>query len=367
MKTYDLNLLRTLDALLDAGSVTGAAERLHLSVPAMSHALARLREVVGDPLLVRAGRRLVPTPRAAALREPVAQLLAQTAALVQAPRPDDLSSVDRTFVVRAPDGFSIGYGGALGGALMAVMPLAQLQFVTETTGDLGALRDDRIDLDIGAFRPRDPEIEVVDLFHQTLVAVARTDHPLAARPATARRYAAQAHVDIQRRPGAPSAVDDVLATLGLTRRVVVTVSHAGAAPVVAARGGFVATVTERMAQAMAAGFGLAIVPLPFLPRGEPVVMAWHPRHAADSAHTWLRGQVLAVVAAASAARGYETPVGRQPSSNSTRRRFNDLADAASQRSECARHPSLNFPGCSSFNSELSRRGLAIRGISLAGC
>src|SRR5258706_4752955 len=84
MKTYDLNLLRTLDALLAAGSVTGAAERLHLSVPATSHALARLRELTGDPLLVRAGRRLVPTPRAVALREPVAQWMAQAAALVLA-------------------------------------------------------------------------------------------------------------------------------------------------------------------------------------------------------------------------------------------------------------------------------------------
>jgi DNA-binding transcriptional LysR family regulator len=306
MKTYDLNLLRTLDALLDAGSVTGAAERLHLSVPATSHALARLREVIGDPLLVRAGRRLVPTPRAAALREPVAQLLAQAAALVQVPRANDLKTTERTFVVRAPDSFAIAYGGALGAALTAVMPLAQLRFVTETTGDAGALRDDRIDLDVGTFRPRDPELEVIDLFHQPLVAVVRADHPLAARPATARRYAAQAHVDVQRREGAPSAVDDALAVLGLSRRVVVTVSHAGAAPIVAARGNFVATVTERMAQAMAPGFGLAIVPLPFLPRGEPVVMAWHPRRVADPAHVWLRQQVLAVISAAGTAQSHRT-------------------------------------------------------------
>ena len=306
MKTYDLNLLRTLDALLDAGSVTAAAERLHLSVPATSHALARLREVIGDPLLVRAGRRLVPTPRAAALREPVAQLIAQAEALVQAPRANDLAATERAFVVRAPDSFAIAYGGAIAGALMAAMPLAQLRFVTETTGDAGALRDDRIDLDVGTFRARDPEIEVIDLFRQPLVAVARADHPLAARPATARRYVAHAHVDVQRRQGAPSAVDEALAALGLARRVVVTVSHAGAAPIVAARGNFVATVTERMAQAIAPGFGLAIVPLPFLPRGEPVVMAWHPRHVADPAHTWLRQQVLAVIAAAGPARGHRT-------------------------------------------------------------
>jgi DNA-binding transcriptional LysR family regulator len=239
-----------------------------------------------------------------ALREPVAQWIAKAAALVQAPRGDDLAATERSFVVRAPDGFAIAFGGALGAALAADMPRAQLRFVTETQDDAGALRDGRVDLDIGTFRPRDPEIEVVDLFRQALVAVARAGHPFAARPATARRYAAQAHVDVQRRPGAPSAVDDALAALGLARRVVLTVAHASAAPIVAARGDLVATVSERMAQAMAPGLRLAVVPLPFLPRGETVVMAWHPRHAADPAHTWLRRQVPAAIAAACAPLGY---------------------------------------------------------------
>jgi len=297
MKTYDLNLLRTLDAVLAAGSVTGAAERLHLSVPATSHALARLRELIGDPLLVRAGRRLVPTPRAEALREPVAQWMAQAATLLQAPRAHDLASTERKFVVRAPDSFAIAFGGALGAALAAAMPRAQLCFVTETHDDAGALRDGRVDLDIGLIRPREPEIEVVELFPQSLIAVVRAGHPFAARPATARRYAAQSHVDVQRRAGAPSPVDDALAALGLARRVVLTVAHASAAPVVAARGDFVATLSERLARAMAPGLGLALVPLPFLPRGETVVMAWHPRHAADPAHAWLRRQVpVAIVA-----------------------------------------------------------------------
>jgi len=302
MKTYDLNLLRTLDALLAAGSVTAAAERLHLSVPATSHALARLREVIGDPLLVRAGRRLVPTPRAEALRQPVSQWVAQAATLLQAPRVHDLAATERTFVVRAPDSFAIAFGAALGAALAAAMPRAQLRFVTETHDDAGALREGRVDLDIAPFRPREPEIEVVDLFPQALIAVVRAGHPFAARPATARRYAAQAHVDVQRRAGAPSAADDALAELGLSRRIVLTVAHASAAPVVAARSDFVATLSERLARAMAPGLGLAVVPLPFLPRGETVVMAWHPRHAADPAHTWLRRQVPAAIAASAPAR-----------------------------------------------------------------
>ncbi len=297
MKTYDLNLLRTLDALLAAGSVTGAAERLHLSVPATSHALARLRELMGDALLVRAGRRLVPTPRAEALREPVAQWIAQAAAMVEAPRPPDLARTRRTFVVRAPDSFAIAFGGALGTALSATMPLAQLSFVTETYDDADALREGRVDLDIGLFRPREPEIEVVELFPQALIAVVRPGHPFAARRATALRYAAQAHVDVQRRAGSPSAVDDALAGLGLARRVVLTVAHASAAPVVAARTDFVATLSERLARAMAPRLGLVLVPLTFLPRGESVVMAWHPRHAADPAHAWLRRQVPALIVA----------------------------------------------------------------------
>lgn len=303
MKTYDLNLLRTLDALLTAGSVTGAAERLHLSVPATSHALARLRELTADPLLVRAGRRLVPTPRAVALREPVAQWIAQAAGLVQSHREFDLATAERTFVVRAPDGFAIAFGAAIGAALSAEMPRAQLRFVTETQDDPSALRDGRLDLDIGTFRPRDPEIEVVDLFPQTQIAVARAGHPFASRPATPRRYAAQAHVDVQRRPGAPALVDDALAALGLARRVVVTVANASAAPVIAARSDFVATLSERLARAMATGLGLVVVPLPFLPRGETVVMAWHPRHTADPAHEWLRRQVPSAIKATGARQG----------------------------------------------------------------
>ncbi len=312
MKIYDLNLLRTLDALLAAGSVTGAAERLHLSVPATSHALARLRELIGDPLLVRAGRRLVPTPRAEALREPVAQWMAQAATFVQPPQAHDLAATERTFVVRAPDSFAIAFAGALGTALAAAMPLARLSFVTETYDDAGALRDGRIDLDIGPFSPREPEIEVVDLFPQALIAVVRAGHPFAARPATARRYAAQAHVAVQRRAGAPSAVDDALAALGLARRVVLTVAHASAAPVVAARTDFVATLSERLARAMAPGLGLELVRLPFLPCGETVVMAWHPRHAADPAHAWLRRQVPASIVAAGAAGAH--PLAAAPSS-----------------------------------------------------
>lgn len=292
MKAFDLNLLRVLDAVLSAGSVTAAAERLHLSVPATSHALARLRELVGDPLLVRAGRRLVPTPRALALREPVAGWMVQAQTLVRAPESTDLAEVQRRFVIRAPDGIPIAFGGALAMALRQAMPEARLSFLTETDDDGSALRDGRVDLDIGSFQPRDPEIEVKELIRQRQVALVRAGHELLGRTLTARRYAVHDHVAVQLRPRAPSPVDDALAALGLARRIVLTVAHANVAPLVAARSALVATLSERMAEAMAPSLGLHVLPLGFAVEPETMVMAWHPRHSADAAHTWLRQQLL---------------------------------------------------------------------------
>jgi len=181
MKTYDLNLLVALDALLATGSVTAAAERVHLSTPAMSHALARIREVFGDAILVRAGRQLVPTPRALALAEPVRQLLAQARAL-QSPGegPGGLAQVRRHFVVRAPEGMAVVYGAALSQAIAQQMPLASLQFLAESHSDPAALREGRVDLDVGVFRSRDPEVEWQALSQQRMVGAARAGHPLLA-------------------------------------------------------------------------------------------------------------------------------------------------------------------------------------------
>lgn len=295
MKTYDLNLLPVLDAVLACGSVTAAAERLHLSVPATSHALARLREAVGDPLLVRAGRRLVPTPRAQALREPVSQWVAAAAALLAAPVAGGIAAVERHFVVRAPDGIAIAFGPALAEALQRDMPLARLSFVPEIHDDAGALRDGRVDIDMGSFEPRDPELQVVRLGGNRLVAVVRHGHPLALHNLTARRYVAHPQITVQQRGRSESPVDRALEALGLRRRVVMTVAQANIAALIASRSDLVATLADRMAQAMAPLLGLQILRLGFAPEPDPFVVAWHPRYAADSPHAWLRGRLLAIL------------------------------------------------------------------------
>lgn len=295
MKLYDLNLLVALDALLATGSVTAAAERLHLSTPAMSHALARIREAFGDEILVRAGRKLVPTPRAVALAEPVRMVLAQAQALRSPGDADGLQKVRRRFVVRAPEGIAVVHGAALSQALAQEMPLASLQFLAESHNDPGALREGRVDLDVGVFRTRDPETEWVDLSHQKMVGAARAAHALLSQTVAPERLAAVRHVAVAPRPGESSPVDAALAALGLERWVALVVPSAFTALIAASRSVLVACVPERVARAMAPSLQLDLFALPLSVESSPTRMAWHPRYSADPAHRWLRDSLVRVL------------------------------------------------------------------------
>lgn len=290
--TYDLNLLAALDALLATGSVTEAATRMHLSTPAMSHTLARIRETFGDPILVRAGRKLVPTSRALALAEPVRALLAHAQALREPADTAGLAAVRRHFVVRAPEGIAVVFGATLSRALEREMPLATLQFLPETHADPGALREGRIDLDMGSFRTIDPEAETRVLSTQPLVGAVRAGHPLLKalkQPTVAlAQFAAARHVDVTRRSGEGSPVDSALAALGRQRQVVLLVPSTFSALIAASRADLVASVPERTARGMAASLGLTVFELPFEVQSTPMRMAWHPRYQADPAHRWLR-------------------------------------------------------------------------------
>ena len=297
--TYDLNLLTALDALLATGSVTAAAARMHLSTPAMSHTLARIREAFGDPILVRAGRKLVPTPRALALVEPVRALLAQAQALRAPVDAQGLASVRRRFVVRAPEGIAVVFGASLSRALEIDMPLASLQFLPETHVDPGALREGRLDLDVGSFRSTDPETETLVLSQQTLAGAVRTGHPLLKlrkkNLLTAQRFAAARHVGVTPRAGEVSAVDTALEELGLERQVVLLVPSSFSALIAASRTDLVASVSERTARGMAASLGLQVFELPVSVPSETMRMAWHPRQGADPAHQWLRERMQRVL------------------------------------------------------------------------
>src|SRR5947209_3750896 len=154
MPAPDLNLLVTLDVLLAEGNVARAAERLRLSPSAMSRQLARLRKTTGDPLLVRAGRGLVPTPRALELRDRSAALLQEVEAVLRPAQRLDLARLERTFTLRTRDGFVENFGPALLARIASEAPGVRLRFVPKPDKDNAPLRDGSVDLETGVVGQR---------------------------------------------------------------------------------------------------------------------------------------------------------------------------------------------------------------------
>ena len=292
----DLNLLVALDALLAEGSVIGAAARLGLSASAMSRTLARLREATGDPLLVRAGRGLVPTPRADELRSRAARLVADTRDALRPATALDLSRLEATFTLRTSDGFVENFGAALLARVVRDAPGVRLRFTPKLDRDTAVLRDGRVDLDTGVVGPTtDPEVRASALFRDRFVGVVRSDHALAQRPITPARYAGEGHILGPREPAHRGPIDDALAALGLERRVAVIVTGFGAALALVRGSDLVAAVPERHTEEMR--YGLTSFALPFATPEVSVSMLWHPRRDADPAHRWLRERVKEVCAA----------------------------------------------------------------------
>ena len=200
MSTPDLNLLVTLDVLLAEGSVARAARRLRLSPSAMSRALARLRETTGDPLLVRAGRGLVPTPRAIELRERVSQLVQDGEAVLRPARKLKLKQLVRTFTLRTSEGFVENFGPELIARTGTEAPGVRLCFLQKPDKDSAPLRDGIVDLETGVVgNTAAPELRVQALFRDRFIGVVRMGHPLSQGEITPARYAAGRHIYVSRR------------------------------------------------------------------------------------------------------------------------------------------------------------------------
>jgi len=287
MSMPDLNLLVTLNVLLAEGSVARAARRLRLSPSAMSRALARLREATGDPLLVRAGRGLVPTPRALALREQVGQLvLGAEEVLRPAVRPR-LEQLARTFSLRTSEGFVENFGPALIARVAAEAPGIHLRFMQKPDKDNAPLRDGIVDLETGVVDAHaGPEMRVQALFRDGYIGVVRQGHPLCRGRLTAARYAGGRHISVSRRGREKGAIDEALATLGLAREVTTIVGGFATALSLARQTDLIASVPERHTGNLRNGmYSFA------LPVETPVLhisMLWHPRLHADPVHQWLR-------------------------------------------------------------------------------
>lgn len=294
----DFNLLAALDVLLAEGSVAGAARVLGISDSAMSRTLLRLRKATGDPLLVRAGRGLVPTPHALALRPRVRDLAQEVTAVLQPVAGAlDLAALDRVFTIRANEGFVETFAARFVGAVAGAAPGVRICFAPKPDKDVRYLREGLVDIEIGVLGDTGPEVKIQSLFQDRFVGVVRQGHPLVSGAITAGRYAACGHVVASRRGRMHGPVDEALAALGLERRVVVVVPSFPAALAVAATSDLVGLVTQSFVEAGPAGlagrplcsFALPVTTLPIT-----VSQMWHPRADADPAHRWLREMVFAV-------------------------------------------------------------------------
>jgi DNA-binding transcriptional LysR family regulator len=291
MTRPDLNLFRALDALLATQSVTEAAARLGLSVSAMSRCLSRLRSITGDPLFVRAGARLVPTPRAMSLARRVPGILADIESVLA--RDDDTfdpATLDRTFQLRANEGFIYRFAAPLIAAMQSDAPLARLHLAPKPTKDATALRDGVADLEIGVLGDFAPEVRTRKLFEDDFIAAVRPGHPLLASPVTPARFAAALHVVSSRRGLAVGPVDAALAELGLTRQVVGIVPGFPDAMEVASRSDLVAQVPRSVLRRNLVG-----LPLPVPVPGIAVSAMWHPRFETDPEQRWFRKVVITTI------------------------------------------------------------------------
>jgi len=306
MAMPDLNLLVTLDVLLAEGSVARAARRLRLSPSAMSRALARLRETTGDPLLVRAGRGLVPTTRALALRQQVSQLVQDAEAALRPAESLDLRRLARTFTLRTREGFVESFGPALIARVSAEAPGVKLRFVQKPDKDSAPLREGRIDLETAVVEPSmGPELRAQALFRDRLVGAVGKGHPLAGRRVTAKAYAQARHVIVSRSGFDEDAMERPFLPEGLMRRVGSAVGGFATALALARESELVATVPELHTAALRKAMFSFALPVPAA--GFTVSMVWHPRLDADPVHRWLRACLRMVCAPVRSSVG--SPVG----------------------------------------------------------
>jgi DNA-binding transcriptional LysR family regulator len=286
----DLNLLIALDALLEENSVAAAADRLHLSPPAMSRTLSRIRRATGDDILVRSGRTMTPTPRALELREETRELVRRAAAVLTPARTLDLDTLERVFTIRSHDALACALAAPLTAATAAA-PGVQIKLLAEPSADVADLARGHTDVEIGAAGPARPEIAAETIGADRMVAVFRAGHPLVACELTADRLAAANHVTVSRRGRLYGVIDDALAERGLSRRVVAALPTSSAALDLVARSDLVTTVAEQVCRPFLTRLGLVARSVPFPVPAVPVIVTWHHRNDTDPAHAWLRGQL----------------------------------------------------------------------------
>ncbi|NUS26385.1 MAG: LysR family transcriptional regulator [Streptomyces sp.] len=284
----DLNLLTALDALLEEGSVAGAAARLHVTAPAMSRSLGRIRKATGDQILVRTGRHMTPTTRALAMRTEVHALVQQAHRLLSPQTDLDLATLERVFTVRWHDALTTACGTALVAAVHREAPGVQLRLTGEPGDDTPELRRGEVDLASSAGPPAQPDIRHRLIGHDRLVLAVRPGHPLSEQPVSVESYAAAQHLTVSRRGSLHDRIDDALASLGHQRHVIASAPTTATALQLARDTDLVVTLPDAATRSTRDQLGLTTLALPLDLPDVPLCLLWHQRYDDDPAHTWLR-------------------------------------------------------------------------------
>jgi DNA-binding transcriptional LysR family regulator len=289
---FDLNLLRVFDALMQERRVAAAAERLGLTPPAVSNALARLRRATGDELFTRTPQGMQPTPRAQAMAATLADALARIdASLGQAPGFDPAAST-RSFRLAMTDIGEIVFLPTLMRELPALAPLVTVVTVRGNAAELReAMADGRVDLAVGWLPDLSAGFHKRHLFEQRYVALMAAAHPLARGRLTAARFAAARHAVVRAEGTGHERVERLLRQAGVARPTVLQLPHFVAVPHIVAASDLVATVPHKLAERVVGPFGLVMRELPLSMPRFAVEVFWHRRVHQDGGNRWLREQL----------------------------------------------------------------------------
>ncbi len=290
INNIDLNLLKSLGALLETASVSKAAVLENLSQPAMSRALNRLQYALKDPLLIRSGRGMVRTPRAEALREPVQVALAQVSAVFK-PAVFDPSVAQDRFRIMAPDYLAQSIMPSILSQVFTLAPHVQIDIENLSGPAVSELNEGKVSLGFGVVSdgPLLQNVAAQALFDDRHVCLVRKGHPLFTDGMTLAAYAAAPHAMLSITGKGNSRIDDVLQDLGLSRQVVLRVSHFLTINTVIAETDLIITVPERLArQVLTDKLQMLEPPSEIRPPSFTISQIWHERFTQDPAHQWLR-------------------------------------------------------------------------------
>ena len=304
IRRTDLNLLVVFDAVARCRSVTMAAEQLALSQPAISHALNRLRDLMGDPLFVRSGRGLVPTPRAEAMAGSIKELL-ETAARVLGAREFDPATTTQSFRLGASDYAMLTIIPNVVRKLRSHAPLSQIKIIA-VDADL-MKRMEQGELDLAFIAPTAPGGAFLscELFQEHFIGLACERHPITRKRKGGNLlsdYLAYPHVAVSFGMRAPNAIDTKLAVAGKKRRIVMESPNFSTNAASLLGTDIIMSLPSRLASAIQVP-GLVTFKLPIAVPDYPYWMMWHRRSDADLATTWLRNLVTETVSEAERSRG----------------------------------------------------------------